>query len=375
MFRKKSKNLPIYKNESHYKANITGNLKNPDHHFSYDSSISSENLMFNKKLTGKSNQNKALSLIHKMNIFSRNRRTINRKVNYNEYIDSVQFDIPNDESMEENGSLNLSLSPTHKSEFDSRNTSPIYCDQKSEQHCNSKFTRLSTKSISKTDSQKNNPLHTDIYAHDNSIYGCTTISESSGFKEQQGAISSSLPFTIPDPTAYRDLDNASPETIALCRRHSCHYCFYVYFPSSTVDDCLLPFRRKHFQDKFSQLKHSQYINEIKQTKYAQNIFSDRRIHSIEKQSGTQIHLSELYSSIICIKGIPCRRLTIAGPSFVNICCALNLLENLLPNIIKGAIFPYRLPEGLSTRFPSGSRLSSMCQWNYVRDNVSTLFKS
>ncbi|CAH8631884.1 unnamed protein product [Schistosoma margrebowiei] len=361
MFGKKSKNLPIYENESHSKANITGNLKNPNHHFSYDSSISSENLMFNKKLTGKFKQNKALSLIYKMNIFSRNRQTVNKIVNYN---DSVQLDIPNDESMEENRSVNLSLSPTHKSEFDSRNTSPIYCDQKSEQHCNSKVTRLSTKSISKTDSQKNNPLHTDIYTHDNSIYGCT--SESSGFKEQQGAISSSLPFTIPDPTAYRDLDNASPETIELCRHHSCHYCFYVYFPSSTVDDCLLPFRRKYFQDKFSQLKNSQYNNEIKQTKYAQNIFSDRRIHSIEKQSGTQIHLSELYSSIICIKGIPCRRLTIAGPSFVNICYALNLLENLLPNIIKGAIFPYRLPEAIHkiTNIQLVKIFLSKCQNHY-----------
>ncbi|CAI2733591.1 unnamed protein product [Schistosoma spindalis] len=360
MFGKKSKNVPIY--------------ENPDHHLSYDSSISSENWMFNKKLTSNSNQNKALSLIHKMNIFSRNKRTINRKVDYNECIDSVNFDIPNDESIEESGSLNLNLSPTHKSEFDSQNTSPIYCDQKSEQHCNSKVTRLSTKSTSKTDSQKNDPLHKDIYTHDNNIHGCTTISESGGFREQD-AISSSLPFTIPDPTAYRDLDNASPETIALCRHHSCHYCFYVYFPSSTVDDYLIPFRRKHFQDKFSQLKNLQYINEIKQTKYVHNVFSDRRIHSIEKKSGTKIHLSEVYSSIICIKGIPCRRLTIAGPSFVNICCALNLLENLLPNIIKGAIFPYRLPDGLSTRFPSGSRLSSMCQWNYVRDNVSTLLKS
>ncbi|CAH8649638.1 unnamed protein product [Schistosoma rodhaini] len=367
MFRKKSKNASSHENEPHYKAKIPGNLKDTDHSLS---SISNENWMFIKKLTGNSNQNKALSLIHKMNIFSRNRRTNKKKVNYHEYSDPVHFDISSDECMEESGSVSLNLSPTHKSEFGSQNASPIYYGQKSEQYCNSTATRLSKKSIAKTDS-----LYTDIYTHDNSIHGCTTMSELSGFREQQYAISSPRQFTIPDPTACRDLDNASPETIALCCQHSCHYCFYVYFPSSTVDDYLIPFRRKDFQDKLSQIQNLHHINEMKQNKTIQNKLADRRIHSIEKQSGTKIHLSELNSSIICIKGMPCRRLTIAGPSFTNICYALNLLENLLPNIIKSAIFPYRLPEGLSTRYPSGSRLSSMYQWNYVRDNVSTLFKS
>ncbi|CAH8494193.1 unnamed protein product [Dicrocoelium dendriticum] len=41
-------------------------------------------------------------------------------------------------------------------------------------------------------------------------------------------------FLEPDPSALRDLDNATPKTIALCRRHQCHYCLFVYFPSSTL---------------------------------------------------------------------------------------------------------------------------------------------
>lgn len=42
------------------------------------------------------------------------------------------------------------------------------------------------------------------------------------------------PLMYPDPSAYRDLDNASPKTIEMCRRHPCHYCFFVYFPSASV---------------------------------------------------------------------------------------------------------------------------------------------
>ncbi|CAH8616572.1 unnamed protein product [Heterobilharzia americana] len=162
-----------------------------------------------------------------------------------------------------------------------------------------------------------------------------------------------------DESASRDLDNASPRTVALCSRYPCHYCFFVYFPSSTVDDDIIPFQRKAFMDKVALLQNPEHIKEVKETKCARDAFSDRRIRSIERHSGTQVHLSELDPGVACVKGLPRRRLTIAGPTFVNICCALNLLEDLLPGVIKGAVFPYRLPEGSSTRFQAGSRMSSV----------------
>ncbi|TGZ68689.1 hypothetical protein CRM22_004131 [Opisthorchis felineus] len=177
----------------------------------------------------------------------------------------------------------------------------------------------------------------------------------------------------PDPTALRDLDNASPKTIAMCKKHQCHYCFFVYFSSATVDEDLMPFRRKAFTDKVARLSNPEHIREVKDTKCARDAFADRRIKSIELQSGTQIRLSEMNPNAAFIKGLPRRRLTIAGPSFSNIGCALNLFEALLPKVIKTAIFPYRLPHGASTRFSAGNRISSVHQWNYGRcDGAVTL---
>lgn len=40
--------------------------------------------------------------------------------------------------------------------------------------------------------------------------------------------------TTPDPTAERDLDNASPETTEFCSNFPCHYCIYVYIASNEV---------------------------------------------------------------------------------------------------------------------------------------------
>ncbi|GAA50657.1 hypothetical protein CSKR_112605 [Clonorchis sinensis] len=177
----------------------------------------------------------------------------------------------------------------------------------------------------------------------------------------------------PDPTAFRDLDNASPKTIALCKKHQCHYCFFVYFSSATVDEDLMPFRRKAFTDKVARLSNPEHIREVKDTKCARDAFADRRIKSIERQSGTQIRLSEMNPNAAFIKGLPRRRLTIAGPSFSHIGCALNLFEALLPKVVKTAIFPYRLPQGASTRFSSGNRISSVHHWNYGRcDGAVTL---
>ncbi|OON17089.1 hypothetical protein X801_07080, partial [Opisthorchis viverrini] len=177
----------------------------------------------------------------------------------------------------------------------------------------------------------------------------------------------------PDPTALRDLDNASPKTIAMCKKHQCHYCFFVYFSSATVDEDLMPFRRKAFTDKVARLSNPEHIREVKDTKCARDAFADRRIKSIERQSGTQIRLSEMNPNAAFIKGLPRRRLTIAGPSFSNIGCALNLFEALLPKVIKTAIFPYRLPQGASTRFSSGNRISSVHHWTYGRcDGAVTL---
>uniref|UniRef100_A0A183B6Q3 Fibrinogen C-terminal domain-containing protein n=1 Tax=Echinostoma caproni TaxID=27848 RepID=A0A183B6Q3_9TREM len=183
------------------------------------------------------------------------------------------------------------------------------------------------------------------------------------------------PYTEPDPTALRDLDNASPKTIAMCDRHACHYCFFVYFPSASVDEDLMPFRRKAFIDKVARLQNPDHVREVMETKCARDAYTDRRIKSIERQSGTEIRLSELDPSSAFIKGLPRRRLTIAGPTFAHIGCALNLFESLLPKVVKTGIFPYRLPEGSSTRFASGARQSSHFQWTYGRKDGTVLLRN
>ncbi|KAF8562597.1 hypothetical protein P879_10610 [Paragonimus westermani] len=182
-------------------------------------------------------------------------------------------------------------------------------------------------------------------------------------------------FLEPDPTAIRDLDNASPKTLALCRKYPCHYCFFVYFPSATVDEDLMPFRRKAFTDKVASLQNPEHIREVKDTNCARDAYADRRIRCIERQSGTQIRLSDLDPAVTFIKGLPRRRLSVAGPSFAHIGCALNLFESLLPKVIKNAIFPYRLPEGSSTRFAAGSRASSLHHWDYSRKDGSVTLRA
>ncbi|VDQ16659.1 unnamed protein product [Trichobilharzia regenti] len=136
----------------------------------------------------------------------------------------------------------------------------------------------------------------------------------------------------------------------------------------------MPFRRKAFMDKVSRLQNPEHVKEVLGTKCARDAYSDRRIRSIERLSGTEVHLSDLNPAMTCIKGLPRRRLTIAGPSFINICCALHLFEDLLPSAIKGAIFPYRLPEGSSTRFQAGRRMSSVYHWIYGRPNGSVYLR-
>ncbi|CAH8645002.1 unnamed protein product [Heterobilharzia americana] len=234
----------------------------------------------------------------------------------------------------------------------------------------------SVKSRSKIDSQSDLKPTSQSLDADISMSGMPaddTAIDSHNIEEYKGETEKNLyfqPFTMPDESASRDLDNASPRTVALCSRYPCHYCFFVYFPSSTVDDDIIPFQRKAFMDKVALLQNPEHIKEVKETKCARDAFSDRRIRSIERHSGTQVHLSELDPGVACVKGLPRRRLTIAGPTFVNICCALNLLEDLLPGVIKGAVFPYRLPEGSSTRFQAGSRMSSVYHWDYGKADGS-----
>ncbi|TPP56629.1 hypothetical protein FGIG_01121 [Fasciola gigantica] len=199
--------------------------------------------------------------------------------------------------------------------------------------------------------------------------------ETDGNEETDSETYTGQPFMDPDPTAARDLDNASPKTIAMCNRHPCHYCFFVYFPSSSVDEDLMPFRRKAFIDKVARLQNPEHVREVMETKCARDAYTDRRITSIERQSGTEIRLSELNPSSAFIKGLPRRRLTIAGPTFAHIGCALNLFESLLPKVVKTGIFPYRLPEGSSTRFASGMRQSSHFQWSFGRQDGTVLLRN
>ncbi|VDM21236.1 unnamed protein product [Hydatigera taeniaeformis] len=148
----------------------------------------------------------------------------------------------------------------------------------------------------------------------------------------------------PDPTAERDLDNASPETVDFCGKFKCHYCIFIYLASNEVDDELYPF---FCAECAEMVKNAELCEEARhrlmQSEEVQGSLKDRRLKALEAQTQCSVRLGKLHGRRSIIKGLPRRRLTICGPSFSHICHAVQMMEHMFPRIMQYAIFPYRFP--------------------------------
>ncbi|KAL5965416.1 hypothetical protein TSMEX_006887 [Taenia solium] len=149
---------------------------------------------------------------------------------------------------------------------------------------------------------------------------------------------------VPDPTAERDLDNASPETVDFCGKFKCHYCIFIYLASNEVDDELYPFFRAECAEM---VKNAEICDTARyrlvQSEEVQGSLKDRRLKALEAQTQCSVRLGKLHGRRSIIKGLPRRRLTIGGPSFNHICHAVQMMEHMFPRLMQYAIFPYRFP--------------------------------
>ncbi|KAH9281567.1 hypothetical protein ECG_05913 [Echinococcus granulosus] len=148
----------------------------------------------------------------------------------------------------------------------------------------------------------------------------------------------------PDPTAERDLDNASPATIDFCGKFKCHYCIFVYLASNEVDDELYPFFRSECAEMVKNAEICDLARcRLLRSEEVQGSLKDRRLKALEAQTQCSVKLGKLHGRRSIIKGLPRRRLTIAGPSFNHICHAVQMMEHMFPRLMQYAIFPYRFP--------------------------------
>ncbi|VDL94334.1 unnamed protein product [Schistocephalus solidus] len=169
-----------------------------------------------------------------------------------------------------------------------------------------------------------------------------------------------LPFTgpiEPDDTSARDLDNASPLTLGLCEKFPCHYCIFVYSRPSDVDEDTSPFRRNEFVARINDAPHDETRRRILNSPEYRDAIRDRRVVYIEINTSCRIRLSELEGRKSMKKGLPRRRLTIAGPTFSHICVAVQLLEHMFPRLMQYALYPYRLPSPASANYTSKDKLT------------------
>ncbi|KAL7057515.1 hypothetical protein AAHC03_016910 [Spirometra sp. Aus1] len=169
-----------------------------------------------------------------------------------------------------------------------------------------------------------------------------------------------LPFTgptQPDVTSVRDLDNASPLTLGLCQQFPCHYCIFVYSRPSDVDSDTFPFRRNEFIAQINDAPHDEARRMILDSQEYRDAIRDRRVVYIEINTSCRIRLGELEGRKSLKKGLPRRRLTIAGPTFSHICVAVQLLEHMFPRLMQYALYPYRLPPPASANYTSREKLT------------------
>ncbi|VDL94335.1 unnamed protein product [Schistocephalus solidus] len=169
-----------------------------------------------------------------------------------------------------------------------------------------------------------------------------------------------LPMTGPteaDSTSERDLDNASPLTLGLCEQFPCHYCIFVYSRPSDVDGDTFPFRRNELIAQINDAPHDEARRRILDSPEYRDAIRDRRVIYIEINTSCRIRLGELEGRKSLKKGLPRRRLTIAGPTFSHICVAVQLLEHMFPRLMQYALYPYRLPPPASANYTSKEKLT------------------
>lgn len=85
---------------------------------------------------------------------------------------------------------------------------------------------------------------------------------------------------------------------------------------------------------------------------------DRRLSKIELTTGCKIELGELTGVENCFRGLPRRRLTISGPSYVHIANAISMMEQYFPRLMRHATYPYPLPRGTSTKYETEERMAT-----------------
>ncbi|BHF75208.1 hypothetical protein SprV_0501830300 [Sparganum proliferum] len=163
--------------------------------------------------------------------------------------------------------------------------------------------------------------------------------------------------TEPDATCERDLDNASPITLGLCEQFPCHYCIFVYSRPSDVDVDTFPFRRNELIAQINDAPHDEARRTILDSQEYRDAIRDRRVVYIEINTSCRIRLGELEGRKSLKKGLPRRRLTIAGPTFSHICVAVQLLEHMFPRLMQYALYPYRLPPPASANYTSKEKLT------------------
>lgn len=85
---------------------------------------------------------------------------------------------------------------------------------------------------------------------------------------------------------------------------------------------------------------------------------DRRLNKVELTTGCKIEMGELTGVENCYRGLPRRRLTITGPSYVHIANAISMMEEYFPRLMRNAAYPYPLPRGTTTKYETEEHMAS-----------------
>lgn len=125
-----------------------------------------------------------------------------------------------------------------------------------------------------------------------------------------------------------------------------------------IDENLYPFRR---QERLTEAKKTVWTEqdriEFEAEPGVQDARRDRRLVHIERATECEIRLGEINGRQTVKKGIPRRRLTLAGPTFAHICVALQMLEKAFPHQMQFALYPYRLPVAASAGYQSEEKMN------------------
>ena len=128
-----------------------------------------------------------------------------------------------------------------------------------------------------------------------------------------------------------------------------NYVFYSYFFPSEVDMKLVPFARHMALDGFLQKREEIEDSGLDFWELSKDIRQDRRIKAVENKSRCTIKMESLSKKFV--KGLPMRKITISGDSNNCIAKCLTILQDIMPDLIRSAVFPHTLGNCHSTNWP------------------------